>query len=61
METVSSTTLRSKPHSLLAAAKDGPVIITTRGRETHVLMTAADYEKLGGQPWPPEAPKTPEA
>ncbi|UVC07168.1 type II toxin-antitoxin system Phd/YefM family antitoxin [Rhizobium sp. TH2] len=61
METVSSTTFHRKTRSLLAAAADGPVIITTRGHETHVLMTAADYEKLGGRPWPHEASKKPES
>jgi prevent-host-death family protein len=28
------------------AAKRGPVFITDRGRPSHVLLTAADYEKL---------------
>lgn len=28
------------------AAKKGPVIITDRGRPSHVLITAEEYEKL---------------
>ena len=31
------------------AAKDGPVIITDRGRPAHVLLTFDDYKKLTGQ------------
>ena len=30
------------------SAKDGPVIITERGKPAHVLMTMAAYEKLKG-------------
>ncbi len=30
------------------AANDGPVIITERGKPTHVLMTMAEYERLSG-------------
>ena len=30
------------------AANDGPVIITDRGRPSHVLMTMDDFEKLSG-------------
>ena len=30
------------------AAKDGPVIITERGKPAHVLMTMAAYERLKG-------------
>jgi len=32
------------------AAKKGPVFITDRGRPSHVLMTAEEYERItGGQ------------
>jgi prevent-host-death family protein len=31
------------------AAKDGPVIITERGKPAHVLMTVDAYEKLKGR------------
>jgi prevent-host-death family protein len=30
------------------AAKQGPVIITDRGRPAHVLLTIEDYQKLTG-------------
>jgi prevent-host-death family protein len=30
------------------AANDGPVVITERGRPSHVLMTMAEYERLTG-------------
>lgn len=30
------------------AAKRGPVFITDRGRPSHVLLTAEEYEKLTG-------------
>jgi hypothetical protein len=32
------------------AAKRGPVIITDRGRPSHVLLTIEDYERLLGPP-----------
>lgn len=32
------------------AAKDGPVVITDRGKPSHVLMTYSEFEKLTGQP-----------
>ena len=36
------------------AAKDGPVIITERGKPAHVMMTMAAYERLkGGKPKEP--------
>lgn len=31
----------------------GPVIITDRGRPTHVIMSIEDYERLGGASSPP--------
>ena len=30
------------------AAKKGPVFITDRGRPSHVLLTAEEYERLAG-------------
>jgi prevent-host-death family protein len=35
--------------SVKRAAKDGPVIITERGKPAHVLMTIATYERLKGE------------
>jgi prevent-host-death family protein len=34
--------------SIKRAANDGPVIITERGKPSHVLMTIAAYERLKG-------------
>jgi prevent-host-death family protein len=31
-------------------AQDGPVVITDRGRPSHVLLTFDDYQKLAGPP-----------
>lgn len=31
------------------AAEEGPVIITDRGRPSHVLLTFEDYERLNGE------------
>ncbi|MCE7027558.1 type II toxin-antitoxin system Phd/YefM family antitoxin [Jiella avicenniae] len=30
------------------AAEEGPVVVTDRGRPTHVLMSYAEYERLRG-------------
>jgi prevent-host-death family protein len=32
-----------------AAAERGPVVITERGQQTHVLLAIADYRRLAGQ------------
>ncbi len=32
------------------AAKKGPVFITDRGRPSHVLLTAEEYERITGGP-----------
>ncbi|MER9523917.1 type II toxin-antitoxin system Phd/YefM family antitoxin [Mesorhizobium sp. C416B] len=32
------------------AAKNGPVIITDRGKPSHVLMSMEEYERLGKKP-----------
>jgi prevent-host-death family protein len=37
---------RSTFRSLSAAAKRGPVIITTYGKPTHALLTVEEYQKL---------------
>lgn len=31
------------------AARKGPVFITDRGRQTHVLLTVEEYQKLSGK------------
>lgn len=31
------------------AAKDGPVIITDRGKPSHVLLSLSEYQRLTGQ------------
>lgn len=31
------------------AARDGPVVITDRGKPSHVLMTYAEFERLTGK------------
>lgn len=51
---MSITTLSSRAFNQYAskaknAAKDGPVIITDRGRPAHVLLTFDDYKKLTGE------------
>lgn len=33
------------------AAKAGPVVITDRGRPSHVLLTIEDYRRLVGPAW----------
>jgi hypothetical protein len=33
-----------------AADTKGPVFITNRGRQTHVLLTIGDYERMADQP-----------
>ena len=52
MKTVTSTVLNRKPGSVLTASDAGPVKITTRGVETHVMITAAECERLSGQSVP---------
>lgn len=34
---------------VLTAAKSGPVIITTRGKATHVLLSIEEYQRLTRQ------------
>ena len=51
---MSTTTLSSRAFNQDAsmarnAAKDGPVIITDRGRPARVLLTVDDYKKLTGE------------
>jgi prevent-host-death family protein len=46
--TVSSRMLNQDVSSAKKAARAGPVIITDRGRPSHVLMTYDDYLSLSG-------------
>ena len=47
--TVSSRELNHDVSSAKKAAKDGPVIITDRGKPSHVLMTYGEFERLTGK------------
>jgi len=48
--TLSSRELNHDVSRAKKAAKAGPVIITDRGRPSHVLMTYDDFERLSGRP-----------
>ena len=50
--TISSREFNQNTSGAKRAALEGPVIITDRGRETHVLLSAEDYHRLA-----PDAPK----
>ena len=47
--TVSSRDLNQDVSRAKKAAKDGPVVITDRGKPSHVLMTYTEFERLTGQ------------
>ncbi|MBB4188860.1 type II toxin-antitoxin system Phd/YefM family antitoxin [Sinorhizobium terangae] len=47
--TLSSRELNHDVSSAKKAAKSGPVIITDRGRPSHVLMTYNEFERLTGK------------
>lgn len=47
--TLSSRELNHDVSSAKKAAKSGPVIITDRGRPSHVLMTYDEFERLIGK------------
>jgi prevent-host-death family protein len=47
--TVSSRELNHDVSSAKKAAKGGPVIITDRGKPSHVLMTYDEFERLTGR------------
>lgn len=47
--TLSSRAFNQDASKAKNAAKDGPVIITDRGRPAHVLLTFDDYKKLRGE------------
>lgn len=46
--TVSSRELNQDVSRAKRAAEDGPVVITDRGKPSHVLMSFAEYERLAG-------------
>jgi hypothetical protein len=45
---ISSDAFAADPDAARKVAGDGPVFITQDGQPTHVLMTAAEFERLGG-------------
>jgi prevent-host-death family protein len=48
-ETFTSRQYNQDASAVKRAAKDGPVIITERGKPAHVLMTYEAYERLKGR------------
>ena len=49
MSTLTSRELNHDVSSAKKAAQDGPVIITDRGKPSHVLMTYDDFKRLSGK------------
>lgn len=49
MSTLTSRELNHDVSSAKKAAQDGPVIITNRGKPSHVLMTYDDFKRLSGK------------
>lgn len=47
--TLSSRELNHDVSSAKKAARKGPVIITDRGKPSHVLMTYGEFERLAGK------------
>jgi prevent-host-death family protein len=47
--TISSRAFNHDAGGAKRAAEKGPVIITDRGRPSHVLLSFEDYRKLAGQ------------
>lgn len=47
--TLSSRELNHDVSSAKRAAKKGPVIITDRGKPSHVLLTYEEFERLSGR------------
>lgn len=48
MTTVSSTMLRRNTRTILKLADSGPVVITRYGKPSFVLLSAAEFERIGG-------------
>ena len=49
MSTLTSRELNHDVSSAKKAAQSGPVIITDRGKPSHVLMTYDDFNRLSGK------------
>ena len=49
MSTLSSREFNHHPTKAKRFAKKGPVVITDRGRPTHVLLTWEDYQRMAGE------------
>ena len=49
MKIFSSRELNHDVSSAKKAAHDGPVVITDRGKPSHVLMTSAEFCRLSGR------------
>jgi len=49
MVTITSRDFNRDVSAAKRAAEAGPVTITEHGRRAHVLLTAADYDRLAGQ------------
>ncbi len=47
--TISSREFNQNTSGAKKAARNGPVIITDRGKPQHVLLTIKDYQKLKGK------------
>ena len=50
VHTVSSRELNQDVSRAKRAAQDGPVVITDRGRPSHVLLSWTEYRRLTGGP-----------
>ena len=46
---MTSSELSARPGEAKRQARNGPVVITSRGRATHVLLTIAGYVALAGR------------
>ncbi len=48
IKTITSRELNQDVARAKRAAKSGPVVITTRGKPAHVLLSIEDYKRLAG-------------
>lgn len=49
-QTISGTDFNRDSGAAKRASEHGPVVITDRGKPSHVLLTWEDYQKLGHPP-----------